>query len=293
MPRQGLKLQFGHHITKRALKHLRCPQLLCRDPRTLPAGGATEVEVARQLSAFGSKMTGLEQYAVAQFAEALEVVPRTIAENSGGCRYVWRTGYGLAGSKGTVSGSRVWRRGRLDHGCQQPCVSTQRTLMCLARLLIPQQHCKTRLASAWPHLSNRPDTGWQVCSHSQNVTALMSRAACAGLNATEVLAALRAAHAEGRMAAGLDVVTGQARDLAEDGIVDLYQTKWWALRLAADAAVTVLKVDQIIMVRSQPWNLTIIRPLRGGQHMLPRCCILRAVSWARSGCVCSNGHGLI
>ena len=57
--------------------------MICRDPRTLPAGGATEVEVARQLSAFGSKMTGLEQYAVAQFAEALEVVPRTIAENSG------------------------------------------------------------------------------------------------------------------------------------------------------------------------------------------------------------------
>ena len=51
------------------------------------------------------------------------------------------------------------------------------------------------------------------------------------------------------MAAGLDVVTGQARELADDGIVDLYQTKWWALRLAADAAVTVLKVDQIIMVR--------------------------------------------
>ena len=41
------------------------------------------MEVARQLSVFGAKMTGLEQYAVAQFAEALEVVPRTIAENSG------------------------------------------------------------------------------------------------------------------------------------------------------------------------------------------------------------------
>jgi hypothetical protein len=62
--------------------------LICRDPRTLPAGGATEVEIARQLSAFGSKMTGLEQYAVAAFAEAMEVVPKTIAENSGaGC---WR-----------------------------------------------------------------------------------------------------------------------------------------------------------------------------------------------------------
>ena len=61
-------------------------QLICRDPRTLPAGGATEVEIARQLSAFGEKMTGLEQYAVAAFAEAMEVVPKTIAENSGAHR---------------------------------------------------------------------------------------------------------------------------------------------------------------------------------------------------------------
>lgn len=58
-------------------------QSVCRDSRALPAGGATEIEVARQLTAFGAKMTGLEQYAIAKFAEALEVVPRTIAENSG------------------------------------------------------------------------------------------------------------------------------------------------------------------------------------------------------------------
>jgi T-complex protein 1 subunit theta len=56
---------------------------LCREARLLPAGGATEIEVARQLASFGRKETGLDQYAVAQFAEALEVVPRTIAENSG------------------------------------------------------------------------------------------------------------------------------------------------------------------------------------------------------------------
>jgi T-complex protein 1 subunit theta len=27
----------------------------------------------------------------------------------------------------------------------------------------------------------------------------------------------------------------------------MYSTKWWAIKLAADAAVTVLRVDQIIM----------------------------------------------
>jgi chaperonin GroEL (HSP60 family) len=59
-------------------------QSLCRDARAVPAGGALEIEVARQLREFGSKETGLDQYAIAKFADALEVVPRTIAENSGG-----------------------------------------------------------------------------------------------------------------------------------------------------------------------------------------------------------------
>jgi T-complex protein 1 subunit theta len=38
---------------------------------------------AGQVADFGKKQTGLDQYAIARFAEALEVVPRTIAENSG------------------------------------------------------------------------------------------------------------------------------------------------------------------------------------------------------------------
>ena len=39
--------------------------------------------MARHLRSFGGRQAGLEQYAIAQFADALEVVPRTIAENSG------------------------------------------------------------------------------------------------------------------------------------------------------------------------------------------------------------------
>lgn len=125
---------------------------ICRDARMVPAGGATEIEIARQLAAIGRKETGLEQYAIAQFAEALEVVPRTISENS-------------------------------------------------------------------------------------------------GLVASEVVAALYAAHAAGQTMTGVDVLTGQPRDLGEDGIHDLYSAKWWALKLAVDAASTVLRIDQIIMAK--------------------------------------------
>lgn len=50
-----------------------------------------------------------------------------------------------------------------------------------------------------------------------------------------------------RVRAGVDIETGVPRDLAQDNITDLFSTKWWAVKLAADAAVTVLRVDQIIM----------------------------------------------
>ena len=39
----------------------------------LPAGGAPELELAKQLQEFGRRETGLAQYAIAKFAEALEV----------------------------------------------------------------------------------------------------------------------------------------------------------------------------------------------------------------------------
>ena len=71
-----------------------------------------------------------------------------------------------------------------------------------------------------------------------------------GLNATEAVNRLQAAHAEGQSEAGLDIETGQPADLkAEKDLVDLFSAKWWAMKFAVDAAVTVLRVDQIIMAK--------------------------------------------
>jgi hypothetical protein len=41
-------------------------QALCRDARCVPAGGASEIEMARQVADFGKKQTGLDQYAIAR-----------------------------------------------------------------------------------------------------------------------------------------------------------------------------------------------------------------------------------
>lgn len=125
---------------------------LAKDARIVPAGGATEIEIARRVSEFGRKQTGLDQYAIQKFAEAFEVVPRTLAENS-------------------------------------------------------------------------------------------------GMNASDVVSSLYAAHAAGQVSMGVDVEGGPPKDLSKEDIADVYATKWWAIKLSVDAVVTVLKVDQIIMAK--------------------------------------------
>ena len=126
---------------------------LTRDARALPAGGATQAALARGLRADAVSAPGLDGYALRAFADALDALPRALADNS-------------------------------------------------------------------------------------------------GLDATAALAALTAAHAAGGAAAaslGLDLAGGPPTPLADAGVVDLFAATWWAVRLAADAAATVLRVDQIIM----------------------------------------------
>jgi len=56
---------------------------LCKDGRIVAGGGATEIELARQIAAWGETHPGLEQYSIGKFAQALEIIPRVLAENSG------------------------------------------------------------------------------------------------------------------------------------------------------------------------------------------------------------------
>lgn len=58
-------------------------KILCQDARTLPAGGATEIEIANYLYDMARQETGLNAYTIEKFAECLESIPRTLAENSG------------------------------------------------------------------------------------------------------------------------------------------------------------------------------------------------------------------
>ena len=56
---------------------------ICNDGRMVPGAGSTEIEMAKQIKAFANTCPGLEQYSIKKFGEALEVVPKILAENSG------------------------------------------------------------------------------------------------------------------------------------------------------------------------------------------------------------------
>jgi thermosome len=53
------------------------------DGRVLAGGGAPEIEVARQLQEYAESLPGREQLAVIAFADAMEIIPKTLAENAG------------------------------------------------------------------------------------------------------------------------------------------------------------------------------------------------------------------
>ncbi|CAM8960807.1 unnamed protein product [Rhodiola kirilowii] len=123
---------------------------MCRDSRTVAGAAATEIELAKRLKEYSFKETGLDQYAIAKFAESFEMVPKTLADN-------------------------------------------------------------------------------------------------AGLNAMEIIASLYAEHADGNFKVGIDLEGGVCKDASSMNVWDLFVTKYHALKYAADAVCTVLRVDQIIM----------------------------------------------
>jgi thermosome len=70
--------------TERALEDaLRVVGVMIEDEKMVAGGGSPEIELALRLREYGSTLTGREQLAVMKFADALEIIPRTLAENAG------------------------------------------------------------------------------------------------------------------------------------------------------------------------------------------------------------------
>ncbi|KAG7280206.1 hypothetical protein CRUP_037567 [Coryphaenoides rupestris] len=72
-----------------------------------------------------------------------------------------------------------------------------------------------------------------------------------GVKANELISKLYAEHHNGSKNMGFDI-EGEGpvvKDMLEAGILDPYLVKFWGIKLATNAAITVLRVDQIIMAK--------------------------------------------
>jgi T-complex protein 1 subunit delta len=49
----------------------------------IAGGGAPEIELALRLTEYSRTLSGMESYCVRAFADAMEVIPSTLAENAG------------------------------------------------------------------------------------------------------------------------------------------------------------------------------------------------------------------
>ncbi|MDD3621295.1 MAG: thermosome subunit alpha [Methanofollis sp.] len=128
---------------------LRVVEVAIRDKKFVVGGGSPEIELSLRLREYAATVGGRAQLAIEAFANALEIIPRTLAEN-------------------------------------------------------------------------------------------------AGLDPIDTLVELRAAHEKGQKSAGLDVYTGKADDMEAKGVVEPLRVKTQAISSAAEAAVMILRIDDVI-----------------------------------------------
>jgi len=149
---------------------LRVVGVAVEDKMLVPGGGAPEVELALRLRAYASTVGGREQLAIEAFADAMEVIPKTLAEN-------------------------------------------------------------------------------------------------AGLDQIDSLVSLRSHHEKGVKSAGLDMNTGKPVDMLKLGVVEPLRVKTQAIQSAAEAAVMIIRIDDVIASKSGgPGGM----PGAGGPGGMPR-----------------------
>ena len=132
---------------------LRVVGVVLEDKMLVPGGGAPEVELALRLREYAATVGGREQLAIEAFADAMEVIPETLAEN-------------------------------------------------------------------------------------------------AGLDQIDSLVSLRSQHEKGIKSSGLDMETGEPVDMLNLGVVEPLRVKTQAIQSAAEAAVMILRIDDVIASKS-------------------------------------------
>jgi len=80
----------------------------------------------------------------------------------------------------------------------------------------------------------------------------MTLAENAGLDPIDKLVEMTSQHKDGNAHAGLNVYTGDIVDIWEAGIVEPLRVKTQAISSAAEAAVMILRIDDVIASKGEP-----------------------------------------
>merc|ERR1719309_1281175 len=80
---RGASKDILNEVERNLQDALNVARNLNQDPFLVPGGGATEMEVAHQLGQKGKSLNGVIQWPYKAVASALEVIPRTLAQNCG------------------------------------------------------------------------------------------------------------------------------------------------------------------------------------------------------------------
>jgi len=147
---------------------------MTRNGKFVAGAGAVEIELARLLNKYATTVSGVEQYAIKAYAKSLEVVPRTLAENTG----------------------------------------------------LNDTDIISKLYKA--HSEENKD------NEEEQPT---------GKGAGSILKGLKSSSSN----IGVDIVNGGVRDMTKEGVIDLMATRQMGIKLATQSAMTILRVDHIIM----------------------------------------------
>ncbi|KAK0291101.1 T-complex protein 1 subunit theta [Friedmanniomyces endolithicus] len=180
---------------------------ITRDSRLVPGAGASEMELIERVSRVADKTAGLAQYAIRKYAEAFEVIPRTLAESAG------------------LDATEVLAKLYTAHQAQPPTASS------------------SAAGAAGKAATNGSST---------NGTSKAQTNGGAEVDDDDEDEDDDDEEEEEIDCTGVDMENSDGTgtlDASEEGILDLMLTKQWAIRLATEAARTVLSVDQIIVAR--------------------------------------------
>lgn len=84
------------------------------EPRVIPGGGAPEIIVYRYLREYAQKFKGKEQLAILAYAEALQIVPQTLADNAGMDSISILTSLKAKHSEGIIGAGVDVNKGKVD-----------------------------------------------------------------------------------------------------------------------------------------------------------------------------------